>query len=273
MIRFSKEKRAFLLFLGLLFISAFMITVDYHDKGFFGFAEDMGLLMLKPANQFLMHTGNRLMEYFQIIREIETVRQKNEQLSQENQMIKQENSIMKEKISAYDRLVKMMQFKEYYSYEMIGAQVVGREPNQWFHSVMIDKGDIHQVEVDMGVATYNGFVGKVIQVNHHTSKVLLLVDQGCSVGAMVQRSREIGVIKGGTEGTYCYLDYIAHDADVQINDIIVTSGMGSVVPKGIQIGYVVAIKKEKHDLFQRILVKPQVDFNQLEEVFIVKRPE
>jgi rod shape-determining protein MreC len=83
----------------------------------------------------------------------------------------------------------------------------------------------------------------------------------------------MGVIKGATEGLYCYLEYIAHDADVQINDMIVTSGMGSSVPKGIRIGRVVAIKKEKHDLFQRILVKPEVDFNKLEEVYVVKRPE
>jgi len=139
--------------------------------------------------------------------------------------------------------------------------------------VIIDRGSTDQVEIDMGVAAYNGLVGKVIRSEQDTSQVLLLLDQGCSVGAMVQRSREIGVIKGGTEGIYCYLDYIAHDADIQINDIVITSGMGSSVPKGIRIGRVVAIKKEKHDLFQRILVKPEVDFNKLEEVFVVKRPD
>jgi rod shape-determining protein MreC len=271
--RFSKEKRSFILFLTLFLLSALIITVDYHGKGFFGLAEDVGILLFKPVNKFVYQTGNNIIQYFHVVADIEKVRQENEILRSENQLIIQENDIMKEKLASYDRLIKMVQFKEYYSYDMMGAQVIGREPNNWFHSVIIDRGSKDQVEVDMGIATYNGLVGKVIKAEQNTSQVLLLLDQGCSVGAMVQRSREIGVIKGGTEGVYCYLEYIAHDADIQINDIVITSGMGSSVPKGIRIGRVLAIKKEKHDLFQRILVQPEVDFNKLEEVFVVKRPE
>jgi len=271
--RFSKERRAFILFLCLFLLSALIITVDYHGKGFFGLVEDVGMTIFKPVNRVIYKTVNHLIQYFHVFAEIENIRQENEQLRSENQIIAQENAIVKEKLAAYDRLIKMVQFKEYYSYDMIGAQVIGREPSNWFHSVIIDRGNKDQVEIDMGVATYNGLVGKVIRSEQNTSQVLLLLDQGCSVGAMVQRSREIGVIKGGTEGIYCYLDYIAHDADIQTNDIVITSGMGSSVPKGILIGRVVAIKKEKHELFQRILVKPEVDFNKLEEVFVVKRPD
>ncbi|MDD4364036.1 MAG: rod shape-determining protein MreC, partial [Atribacterota bacterium] len=155
-------------------------------------------------------------------------------------------------------------------YEMMVANIVGREPANWFHSITIDRGINDEVENDMGVANYKGLVGKIVETKQNNSQVLLLIDQGCSVGAMVQRTREIGVIKGGPDTSYCYLDYISHDADIKINDIVVTSGMGSTIPKGIPIGQVVAIQKEKHDLFQRILVKPEVDFNKLEEVFIVK---
>ncbi len=271
--RFSKERRALILFICLFLLSALIITVDYHDKGFFGLVEDVGIMIFKPINRTIYQTVNNFINYFHIFSEIEKIRQENEQLRSENQLISQENAIAMEKLAAYDRLIKMVEFKEYYSYDMIGAQVIGREPSNWFHSVIIDRGIKDEVEIDMGVATYNGLVGKVIQSEKNTSKVLLLLDQGCSVGAMVQRSREIGVIKGGTDGVYCFLDYIAHDADIQINDIVVTSGMGSSVPKGIIIGRVMAIKKEKHDLFQRILVKPEVDFNKLEEVFVVKRPD
>lgn len=250
-----------------------MITVDYHGKGFVGFVEDVGMIVFRPVNHFVHQTVHHFVRYFRVLTEIDKIRQENIQLQDKNQILIQENAMMKEKVAAYDRLRKMIQLKEYYSYDMIGAQVIGREPSNWFHSVVIDRGNKDEVEIDMGVATYNGLVGKVIQAEQNTSQVLLLLDQGCSIGAMVQRSREIGVIKGGTDGTYCYLEYIAHDADIQVNDIIVTSGMGSTVPKGIHIGRVVAIKKEKHDLFQSILVKPEVDFNKLEEVFVVKRPE
>jgi rod shape-determining protein MreC len=261
------------LFLCLSLLSALLITVDYHGKGIIGLLKDIGFLVLKPVNYTVQNTVNRFEKYFQIFTQTESIHQKNWQLQQENREILHENAILKEKLAAYEQIAKMVQFKEYYNYEMIPAQVIGREPSNWFHSVIIDMGSKDGVEVDMGVATYKGLVGKVIQVGYNTSEVILLIDQGCSVGALIQRTREIGIIKGGTESAYCYLDYIAHDADVQINDIVVTSGMGSSVPKGIIIGRIVAVKKEKHDLFQRILIKPEVDFNKLEEVYIVKLPE
>ncbi len=271
--KLSKERRAFILFLCLSLLSALLITVDYHGKGVLGLLKDIGFLVLKPVNYTVQNVVNRFEKYFQIFTQTESIHQKNWQLQQENREILHENAILKEKLAAYEQIAKMVQFKEYYNYEMIPAQVIGREPSNWFHSVIIDMGSKDGVEIDMGVATYRGLVGKVIQVGHNTSEVILLIDQGCSMGALIQRTREIGVIKGGTESAYCYLDYIAHDADVQINDIVVTSGMGSSVPKGIIIGRIVAVRKEKHDLFQRILIKPEVDFNKLEEVYIVKLPE
>ena len=271
--KFSKERRAFIVFLCFFLLSALIITVDYHGKGVWGLLKDLGAMILKPINQTAQRIVNYLGKYYQIFKEAESIYQENDQLEKQNLELVQENAILKEKLAAYERIEKMVQFKEYYNYQMIAAQVIGREPGNWFHSIIIDRGSIDGVDVDMGVANHNGLVGKVIQVEPHTSQVLLLIDQGCAIGALVQRSREMGVIKGATEGLYCYLDYIAHDADVQINDIVVTSGMGSSVPKGIRIGRVLAIKKEKNDLFQRILVKPEVDFNKLEELYVVKRPE
>lgn len=268
--KYTKEKKAFILFLCLSLFSAFLITVDYHGKGMMGLVKDMGFLVIKPINHFVQNSSKQFVKYFQILAETESIHRKNKQLEQENLELQNENAILKEKLSAYDRIAKMAQFKEYYNYEMIPAQVIGREPDNWFHSVTIDMGSKEGIEVDMGAATHKGLVGKVIQVEKNTSEILLLIDQGCSVGAMVQRSREVGVVKGSIDSSYCYLDYVAHDADVQENDIIVTSGMGSTIPKGIVIGRVAVIRKEKHDLFQRILIKPEVDFNKLEEVYMVR---
>ncbi len=271
--KLSKERKAFAVFLFLSLLSALLITVDYHGKGFLGLLKDTGFLILKPVNKIVQNTQRHFVKYYQMFADVESIIEKSGKLEQENQELLQENAILKEKLTAYERIAKMVQFKEYYNYEMIPAQVIGREPDNWFHSIIVDMGSKDGIEIDMGVATHKGLVGKVIQVERNTSEVLLLIDQGCSVGAMVQRPREVGVIKGATESVYCYLDYVAHDADVQLNDVVVTSGMGSTIPKGINIGRVVVIKKEKHDLFQRILIKPDADFNKLEEVFIVKSPD
>lgn len=271
--RISKERRAFLLFLIFFTLSVLMITIDYHGKGVFGFARDMGMTVFKPIAYSTQHLVDWLSSRLQLLYEARKIQEENISLSEQNQWLYQENALLREKLSSYERLEKMVQFRESYLYDMIDAQVIGREPDNWFHSVIIDRGTKDQVDIDMGVANHIGLIGKIIQTEQNASQVLLLLDQSCSVGAMIQRSREIGVIKGSTDGLYCFLEYIAHDADVQVHDMVVTSGMGSSIPKGIQIGRVVAIKKEKHDLFQRILIKPEVDFNKLEEVFVVKQME
>ena len=270
--KYSKERKGFILFLCLALLSVLIMTVDYHGRGVFGLLKNIGFVILKPVNQTVHNTANWFTKYYQVFTEAEDIHQNNAQLQQENRELGRENALLKEKIASYEQIEKMIRFKEYYNYEMISAHVIGREPSNWFHSVVIDLGSKDGVEVDMGVATHRGLVGKIIEVEQHTSEVILLLDQGCSVGAVVQRTREVGVIKGGVESVYAFLDYIAHDADVQMDDIIVTSGMGSSVPKGIVIGRVVAIRKEKHELFQKILVKPEVDFSKLEEVFVVKQP-
>jgi rod shape-determining protein MreC len=69
------------------------------------------------------------------------------------------------------------------------------------------------------------------------------------------------------------MEYLSHDADVKINDMVITSGLGSIFPKGIIVGKIVGIKKESHDLFQKVIMKPEVDFTKLEEVFVVKKSE
>jgi rod shape-determining protein MreC len=89
---------------------------------------------------------------------------------------------------------------------------------------------------------------------------------------MIQRSRDIGVVKG-SESNYCYMEYLSQDADLKINDMVITSGLGSIFPKGIMIGKIVGVKKENNALFQKVLIRPEVDFTKLEEVFVVKKTE
>jgi rod shape-determining protein MreC len=149
--------------------------------------------------------------------------------------------------------------------------VISREPGNWFNSIIIDRGRVDGVEENMAVATYSGLVGRIVSVDSRTAKVLLILDQRSAVGGMIQRSRDIGVVKG-SESNYCYMEYLSHDADLKINDMVITSGLGSIFPKGILIGKIVGVKKENNALFQKVLIRPEVDFTKLEEVFVVKKP-
>lgn len=248
------------------------MTIDYHGKMYLKWLESIVLRVFSPFNHGISLVTANVKNYVGTIAKFRRMEEENKELREKIEITLQENAILKEKLIAYDRLKKLLELKESFSYEMIPSLVISREPGNWFNSVIIDRGRADGVKENMAVATYYGLVGRVVSVDSHTAKVLLILDQRSAVGGMIQRSRDIGVVKG-SESNYCYMEYLSHDADIKINDIVITSGLGSIFPKGIKIGRVVGVEKEKHALFQDVLIRPEVDFTKLEEVFVVKKPE
>ncbi len=248
------------------------MTIDYHGKTYLKWLESIVLRVFSPFNHGISLVTANVKNYVGTIAKFKRMEEENKELREKIEITLQENAILREKLIAYDRLKKLLELKESFSYEMIPSLVISREPGNWFNSVIIDRGRADGVKENMAVATYYGLVGRVVSVDSHTAKVLLILDQRSAVGGMIQRSRDIGVVKG-SESNYCYMEYLSHDADIKINDIVITSGLGSIFPKGIKIGRVVGVEKEKHALFQDVLIRPEVDFTKLEEVFVVKKPE
>jgi len=255
------------------------MTIDYHGKTYLNWVESIGLKLFSPINRGITLVTSNTKNYLKAIAEFKRVEEENKELKEKIEITYQENSTLKEKLIAlkekliaYDRLKKLLELKETFSYEMISSLVISREPGNWFNSIIIDKGTADGVKKNMAVATHRGLVGRVVSVDSRTAKILLILDQRSAVGGMIQRSRDIGVVKG-SESNYCYMEYLSHDADIKINDLVITSGLGSIFPKGIVIGRIAGIKKESHDLFQKVIVRPEVDFTKLEEVFVVKKTE
>lgn len=268
---FFLQNKAFLIFVILIVITIFIMTIDYHGESYLEWVEGLVLKTLSPMNRGISIFSNSIKNYIRAIAEFKEVEEKNKILIEETKILLQENAILKEKLISYDRLKKLLELRESFSFQMIPALVISREPGNWFNSIIIDKGTKDGVQKNMAIATYSGLVGKVVSVDHHSSKVLLILDQRSAVGSMIQRSRDIGVLKG-SEKNYCYMEYLSRDADIKIGDLVITSGLGSVFPKGITIGKVIEIKKDSHALFQEVLINPRVDFTKLEEVFVVKKP-
>ena len=270
--KFLSQNNTLVIFIILIIITIFIMTIDYHGKMYLKWVESIGLKLFSPINRGISLVADNTKNYLKAMAEFKVVKEENKELKEKIEIAYRENAILKEKLITYDRLTKLLELKESFSYEMISSLVIGREPGNWFNSIIIDKGTVDGVKKNMAVATYRGLVGKVVSVDSNTAKVLLILDQRSAVGGMIQRSRDIGVVKG-SESNYCYMEYLSHDADIKINDIVITSGLGSVFPKGIVIGKIAGIKKESHDLFQIVIIRPEVDFTKLEEVFVVKKSE
>ena len=196
-------------------------------------------------------------------------------VSRENERLKKElnaaifkNSRLKELELSNTRLRKLLEFKKKNPGNFISAEVVGRDPSPWFKTVIIDKGSEDNVIKGVPVVIPNGIAGQVIDVASHYSKVLLINDRNSSVDALVQRIRARGVVKGESMDK-CRLQYVLRKNDIKVGDVIISSGLDGVFPKGLPIGYISGIVKRNSGMFQEVTVTPYVDFEKLEEVLVL----
>lgn len=195
-------------------------------------------------------------------------------VSQENERLKQEirryvalNAEYREAVATNVRLSQLLDLKQNFDGPVLTAQVIGRDPALWFKTMTIDKGISAGVKKGMPVVTVEGVVGQVINVSPSYAKVLLATDPNSAVDGIVQSNRALGVIKGDGHGYR--LDYVLKDSAVVKDDLIITSGMGGVFPKGLLIGQVEDVGHEKRGMFHTITVRPAVDFRELEYVTII----
>ena len=170
------------------------------------------------------------------------------------------------------RLKKLLAFSEEHNYHFISARVIGREQAALSRTILIDKGSAHGLKTGMPVVAPPGLIGRLIDVSWHASRVLLFIDENSNIDAVVQRNRTQGIISGaGSRGMI--LKYISKTQDVKEGDVIVSSGMGGVFPKGLLIGQVIHVDRQEASLFLKINVAPFVDLSKLEEILILATDE
>jgi rod shape-determining protein MreC len=195
-------------------------------------------------------------------------REENELLRKELKRLQAENSQYREAVVANIRYKKLLDFKEATPLPLLSALVVGYDPSVWFKTVMINHGSNDGLQKGMAVVCADGIAGQIVGVSLHYAKVLLITDGNSAVDGAVQRSRVRGVLKGAS-GRTCYLDYVDRRADVVAGDVVISSGLGGVFPKGLPLGRVTKVDRSRPGLFQEIEVSPAVDFSNIEEVFVV----
>ncbi len=195
-------------------------------------------------------------------------------VSRENDRLRQEikryialNAEYREAVATNVRLNQLLDLAQNFDEPVLTAHVIGRDPALWFKTMTIDKGISAGVQKGMPVVTVEGVVGQVINVSPRYAKVLLATDPNSAVDAIVQSSRALGIVKGDGHGYR--LDYVLKDSVVNQDDLVVTSGMGGVFPKGLLIGQVVEVGKDRRGMFHTITVRPAVDFRELEYVTII----
>ena len=175
--------------------------------------------------------------------------------------LERENAELKSRTVDYDELD-----------EMAAAVVISRDYGTWSNTMIIDAGTNEGVAKDMPVITPSGVVGFISEAYPHSARVQLLTDPRTSIGAIVQRpeSRVSSVVRGnGNVPSEPQFVNIAKDADILEGDTLVTSGFGSIYPKGLYVGTIVSIHQNDNDFVKYAVIRPSVDFSKLEEVFVI----
>lgn len=166
------------------------------------------------------------------------------------------------------RMETLLGFIESSSLRMFAARVVGRNPDNWYQTLIINKGDDDGVQMDMGVVTLLGVVGRVVKVKPRLSQVLLMGDRNSAIASIVERTRDEGIVEG-VDGNHLLMKYLPLTAEVAIGDRILTSGLAGFFPKGLWVGTVEEILREEADLFIKLQIRPSVNFSKLEEVLLI----
>lgn len=199
-------------------------------------------------------------------------------LKKEIEKLESENRDLRNIIGKSDFLLKEQKLLETTKYNIVKAEVIGREPENWFDVFTLDKGEndglkigdtvIDAVEIDNNVYQ-EGLVGRIVDIGDNWSKVVSITNEKNSVAFKIIRTQDGGIIAGSSDNIIegLLFDY---EADVIIGDLVYTSGLGEVYQKDIFIGEVSDIIDNQEELTKKIIIKPAVNFKKLYNVYVIK---
>jgi rod shape-determining protein MreC len=207
-----------------------------------------------------------------------------QQLQQQNERLRNTVAALEEQRLENSRLQSLVNFAQTTKLKALGAHVIGR-PTQWDRVITLDRGTADGVHEGMPVvgslgnvpkkateaSAAGGLIGQTVQVTAHSAKVRMITDQGSGVASMIQANRAEGIVRGAIDGSL-KLDFISHETTVKAGDVIITSGMGGVYPKGLLVGEVTKVTNQPSSLYQDVTLSPSANLNGLEEVLILVGP-
>ncbi len=267
--RLTYGSRRFVLGLVALLLLLLLLLPAQTQGLLLQFGGPLGQVMAWPIQALAGLTGS-VRELWDGYVALQDVHEENHRLRRETELLREENNRLREFAVTAERLGALLQFKEQQRFESVGARVIGKDATNWYQAILLDKGESDGVEVEMGVVTPAGVVGRVVKTTLSTAVVLLLTDPNNAVAGLVQRTRDEGIVEG-TSQRGVRIKHIPLLSGVREGDWIVTSGLVGGFPRGLPIGTVTKIEKEEGELFQVAEVDAAVNFAKLEEVLVITK--
>lgn len=261
----------------VLVVAAFMLTLLLIFNSGVAFLEKFAGIFIIPLQKAAVTVGRGIGGFFGGLGKIDDYQSQIKEQEQEIAALKIQLQISKEenlRLSEYERFFNIAQNNKNFS--VVPAKITGQSPDNWSVIYIIDKGTNDGMAVDMPVIGSNGsLVGRIFEVSSSWSKIITVVDNRSSVPAIVESTRDTGILRGETDigvgNRYCRLMNMPFEAGIEPGDVVLTSGMGGVFPKGLVIGTVVEVTSGKTSYEQYARVKPSADLAHLEYVLVIKQ--
>ena len=263
------QNKYFLSFLaGILIFSLILMTVNArYDKSNL-FFESAVLWFFSPVQNLFSSATESISDSFGHHLFLAETSRENDRLLLEIDRLSRENNELLEEKKLLERSKKLVEYFDDDERPFVVAKVIGYDATQWSKMIFINRGTNHKVEKKLTVMTDAGIVGHIIHSSPNSSKVLLITDSRSAIDSLFQKTRASGVTVG-TGGKTCQMKFVPISAEVSVGDKVVSSGLGGVFPKGLVVGMVVDVVKQKQELFQDITVVPSAELSNLEEVVVV----
>ncbi len=246
-----------------------MIVVLLSSSGYIRPLEDAVATALAPFQYSLTWASSRIRDTLEFFSSVSALRTRVAELEATVDRLLIENVNLREADIERANLRELLRFKQANpTYEILAAEVIGHDSSNLLHYIMVDRGADDGLAVGMPVVTARGLVGRITSVYPTSARVMLLTDSSSMVNALIQRSRSPGVIQGQGRVGLAML-YVSQSEDVQVGDIVLTSGLGGNFPRRLVIGEVISAERSDVELFQQVQVRSAVDFDRLEVVLIV----
>ena len=270
--KFLKNKLAVtVIVLSVTFLGLIVYTVKRENKSI---AENGASNALKPAQTLIYKATNKVKETLDFFLNFSEVKDENKKLASENEELKSKLIQYSDLEDENERLRSIVNFADQNNaYNYIGCDVIGYSGGNFLDGYIVNKGENEGIKKGMVVMASKGLVGQVTSVGSNWSIVQSLINENIAVSVMVESTREsTGYLKGYKDNKNRNLAKVYNlpiDSEIKEGDVIITSGVGMIYPKEIKIGEVISVEEDKIKVMKSAVVKPYVDFNKLEELFIV----
>jgi rod shape-determining protein MreC len=259
---------AIILCLGNFILMAFDARVDGEQRVIRVWTQTVADFVQSPVTSVTSSVSG----YFGSIANLRSAQDENSQLRQKVQELEVELKAKEDLAAENARLSQLLDLKEKSKYKVLTARIIGRDPSVWFDSSIINRGSLDGVKLNMPVVTNGGLLGRVTAVGPLTSQVDLLTRDKSGVGAVVGEisgSNALGVVVGSSKRDVVEMRYVAGSVDVQVGQIVYTTGQDGIYPAGLKVGEIVQVESGSATTPHKITIRPSAGIDKMQEVGVL----